>query len=159
MNHRHTRTGIIAGVLVFVMAAFPTALVVTSVWSGAVGTVSETWWILNAFMVIGALAGVTGYLLAKALERVDTEPGRTKPDAWVAFYVAVLVIAIGASGIPIAMLGVMVNSDRSLDSSGPWFFVWWTLLHLIVAGLAFGLGRLAFWRPTPDAGDPEPATG
>lgn len=159
MNHRHTRTGIIAGVLVFVMAAFPTALVVTSVWSGAVGTVSETWWILNAFAVIATLAGVTGYLLAKALERVDREPGRTKPDAWVAFYVAVLVIAIGASGIPIAMLGVMVNSDRSLDSSGPWFFVWWTLLHLIVAGLAFSLGRLAFWRPGPVLDEEARTTG
>jgi hypothetical protein len=153
------RTGFIAGVLVFVMAAFPTALVVTSVWSGAVGTVSETWWILNAFVVIGSLAGATGYLLARALQRVDTESGRTKPDAWVAFYVAVLIIAIGASGIPIAMLAVMVNSDRSLNSSGPWFFFWWTLLHLVVAGLAFGLGRLAFWRPGPVIDDTASATG
>jgi hypothetical protein len=159
MSTRHARTGVTAGVLVFAMAAFPTALVVTSVLSGAVGTVSETWWILNAFVVIGALAGVTGYLLAKALERVDREPGRTKPDAWVAFYVAVLVIAIGTSGIPIAMLAVMVNSDRSLESSGPWFFVWWTLLHLIVGGLAFGLGRLAFWRPGPVIDDTASATG
>lgn len=159
MSTRHARTGVIAGVLVFVMAAFPTALVVVSIWSGAVGTVSDAWWILNAFVVIGALAAATGYLLARALERVDTEPGRTKPDAWVAFYVAVLIIAIGTSGIPIAMLTVMVNSDRSLESSGPWFFIWWTLLHLIVGGLAFGLGRLAFWRPGPVIDDTASATG
>ena len=149
MSARHVRTGVITGVAVFIMAAFPTALVVVSVRSGAVGTVREHWWILNAFLVIGALAAATGYLFAKALDRVDTEPGRTKPDAWVAFYVSVIIIATGVSGIPIAMLAVMVNSDRSLESSGPWFFFWWTVLHLIVGGLAFGLGRLAFGRPGP----------
>ncbi len=42
----------------------------------------------------------------------------------------------------------MVNSDRSLADSGVWFFVWWIAGHTVVAGMAFGLAKLAFGRST-----------
>lgn len=143
---RNKAIGWTAGVLLFLVAAFPTALVVVAVRSGSVGTVSTPGLIIVAFLVILALCIAVGYLLRRALDTVDASPTRTRADAWVAFYAAATFVAIGAFAIPIATLVVMVNSDRSLQDSGVWFFLWWGGLHVVVGLLAYGLGRLAFGR-------------
>lgn len=151
MTGHHTRAAWFVGVALFVVAAIPTALVVVAVRSGSIGSVNAPGLIIMAFLVIAALAAATGYLFGKALDKVAASPGRSRADAWVALYVAVTVIVIGAFLIPVGTLAVMVNSDRSLQDNGLWFFVWWIGLHLLVGALAFGLGRVAFWREPPRA--------
>ena len=144
--NKNTAIGWTAGVLLFLIAAFPTGFVVVAVRSGAVGSVNTPGLIIVAFLVILALCIAVGYLLRRALDTVDASPTRTRADAWVAFYAAATFVVVGAFAIPVGTLVVMVNSDRSLQDSGVWFLLWWGGLHVVVGLLAYGLGRLAFWR-------------
>lgn len=144
--NRNTRTGLIAGIALFILASAPFALLLIAIESGAVGTVSTPGLITMAFLIIAALAAGAGFRLTGMLDEADGAAGRSRVDAWVAFYALAAVIVVGTFIIPVGTLAIMVNSDRALQDSGWWFFGWWTLLHLLLAGVAFGLARLAFGR-------------
>ena len=152
MKSDYAVTGWVTAATVFIVAANPTGSVFLATRSGSIGTVPQLWLLaVVALVVIGAISLTTGFSLRRALNRADATPGRTKADAWVAFYVAMVIIVIGAYAIPVGMLTIMVSSDRSLQDNVPSFFVTWIVLHVIVGAIAYLLGRLAYGR------DPKPA--
>ncbi len=153
MKNAYAATGWVAAVAVFIVAANPTGSVFLATRSGSIGTVPQLWLLaVVALVVIGAISLATGRLLRRALNRTDATPGRAKADAWVAFYVGAVIIVIGTYAIPVGMLSIMVNSDRSLQDNVTWFFVTWIVLHLTIGAIAYLLGRLAYGRdPRPTA--------
>ena len=150
-RHRQAR---IYGLVLFLLGVTPTVLLLIALYSGAVGSAPRRGLLLMALAVTGLVAAGAGVALHRALDAVDVHPGRTPADAWVAAYVGATIFIIGTVAIPVVMLMVMVNSDRSLQDSGAWFFVVWTVAHALIAAAALGLARLAFGRST-EAADKE----
>lgn len=142
----HAAIARLATSLVFLVASIPSFVIVLAVHSGALGMAPGNRMIVMAFAIIVFLAAMIGYLLQKALTAVDAHPGRTRADAWVAFYVTVTVVIVGAAAAPNLLVVAMVKSDRSLSSHGVWFFFWWLTAHTLVGVIAYGLGRLAFGK-------------
>lgn len=144
MSEPDARRVTIAAAVVFLVASAPTVLLLVALYSGSVGTSPRLGLIAMAFIVIAVVAASGGYELYRGLEIVASDTRRMPSDAWVAYYVGTVIVVIGALTVPLLMLATMVNSDRSLADSGIWFFFWWTLGHLVVAGLALGMTRLVF---------------
>lgn len=146
MSRRRRIQGRVFGTVVFFAMAAPSALVLSAVVQGSIGEMPRRGFGLMTFGVIAAVAGAAGHALRRALETVDADPTRRKADAWVAGYVGTTVLVVGSFAVPILMLMVMVNSDRSLQESGWWFYAVWTTGHLLLALAAWAVGRLAFGR-------------
>ena len=66
------------------------------------------------------------------------------------FFIASCVTTIGGFIVPVAILALMVNSDRSLNDNPLFFYVAWAGAFLLVALLAYGIERLAGWTLCPE---------
>lgn len=133
-----------AGVLVLIVTGIPTALVSYAIRTGAVGSAPNLGLTFVAYIIIVAAVAAVVHRLDRALGSARTE-GRSPADAWVPFFIASCVTIIGGFIVPVAVLAVLVNSDRSLNDNPGFFYLAWAGAFLVVALLAYGIERLAEW--------------
>jgi len=131
-----------AGVVLFLIAAAPTAALVYAIRTGAVGTASTPGIMIPAYLIIAAVVARLAHRLDRGLV-VAGDDRRSAADIWVPFFVAACVIVVGAFVAPVAILAVLVNSDRSLADSPLYFYLWWSGAFLLVGLLSLGLGLLS----------------
>jgi hypothetical protein len=134
-----------AGVILFLIAAAPTAALVYAIRTGAVGTASTPGIMIPAYLIIAAVVAGLAHRLDRGLQVVAGDDRRSAADIWVPFFVAACVIVVGAFVAPVAILAVLVNSDRSLADSPLYFYLWWGGAFLLIGLLSLGLGLLS-WK-------------
>ena len=142
-----------AGLLVLIVTGTPTALLSYAIRTGAVGSAPNLGLTIVAYLIIVAAVATVTRRLDRGLSSARTD-GRSPADAWVPFFIASCVTIIGGFIVPVAILALMVNSDRSLNDNPLFFYLAWGGAFLLVALLAYGIARFAEWtlrrgRPAP----------
>jgi len=133
-----------AGLLVLIVTGIPTALLSYAIRTGAVGSAPNLGLTIVAYLIIVAAVAVVAHRLDRGLGSARME-GRSPADAWVPFFIASCVTIIGGFIVPVAILALMVNSDRSLNDNPLFFYLAWAGAFLLVALLAYGIERFAEW--------------
>lgn len=144
-----------AGLLVLIITGIPTALVSYAIRTGAVGSAPNFGLTIVAYLIIVAAVAAVTHRLDRVLGAARAER-RSPADAWVPFFIASCVTIIGGFIVPVAVLALMVNSDRSLNDNPLFFYFTWAGAFLVIALLAYGIERLAEWtlrrgRPAANA--------
>ena len=144
-----------AGLLVLIVTGTPTALLSYAIRTGAVGSAPNLGLTIVAYLIILAAVAAVAHRLDRGLSSARME-GRSPADDWVPFFIASCVTVIGGFVVPVIILALMVNSDRSLSDNPLFFYLAWGGAFLLVALLAYGIERLAEWtlrrgRPAAEA--------
>jgi hypothetical protein len=137
-------SAVVAGLIVLILTGTPTALVSYAIRTGAVGSAPNLGLTIVAYLIILAAVAAVAHRLDRALGAARAE-GRSPADAWVPFFVASCVTIVGGFIVPVAILALMVNSDRSLNDNPLFFYVAWGGAFLLVALVAYGIEWAAEW--------------
>ena len=125
--------GFLAAVITFAVVIVPTAAIVYGAQAGSVGSVNVGGFGVFAAVVLGAIAGVTGVVVARAY-RPYAE--RRAGEVWSTWFSGFVVLVIGSWFVPFLVLFVFVDSDHALADRMLAVLLVWATAHLAVAALA-----------------------
>jgi hypothetical protein len=103
--------------------------------------------LLAASMVVGTGQAVLAWTRLRAEERTAAR----RVDMWIAAGNALVVLALGATLLPLLVLLRFPDEHASMANRGYPVVALWTGLQLVAVVLAEIIGRLVFWWLEPDA--------
>jgi hypothetical protein len=139
----------IYGVIDFLVIVAPAFAVKLASDRGGMGD-TEGLDVVAASVVLGAAHGVIAGSRLRAEERTAVR----RADMWIAAVDALVVLALGATLLPVVVLWGFADEHASLASRGYPVVALWTGVQLLAVVLAEATGRLVFWWLEPHPRSP-----
>jgi amino acid transporter len=136
--------------LTLIVGLVPVAFLGWARSAGSLGRLSALglWAMAGLAAAIAVLAGVVLYRQA-----IDE---RTRPaDLWIASLLALVIWCVGVLTLVPGLVFLRLTDDRSLDQYGARFFLEWALVYVLIAVVAYELGR---WSMRSLANEPQSPT-
>lgn len=103
--------GLVAGMITLLLVSLPAVGIEAAAATGSVGTIGATWFGTLAALTNVALAIGSGYVVYRARRN---HPAMRPGELWSTWFTGLVAVVVGTWFVPVAMLFVLVDSDRAL---------------------------------------------
>ncbi len=142
----------LSGTVCLIVGLAPVLLLDAARRAGSIGRLSALGLAAMAAVVV-VIAVSAGVVLYRAAMSSEPRPA----DLWVASFLAVVGWSFGVLTLVPGLVFLRLSDNRSLNDHGARFFLEWALIYILIAAVAYALGRWSL-RSLSKAQSPRPVS-